>query len=152
MPHRLPVDLAARELGLSVATVKRRLKRGTLRGEQESTPSGFRWLVLVDDAAPPAAAAVGVAGVAEVPPPATASAVAGVAGVAVGVAGATAGTALLSQRAEEMARYSAELLRPYVATIERQAEELGALRAQLAAATTSAPPAGRSWWQRRVWG
>jgi hypothetical protein len=61
-----------------------------------------------------------------------------------------------------MARYSAELLAPYVRRIEEPAEEIGALKTQLAAATngqaahvsetSSAPPAdgqaGRSWWRR----
>ena len=148
MLQRLPVDQAAVALGLSVATVKRRLKRGDLRGEQEPTPSGFRWLVVVDDAATAGATAATTAD--------------GVAGVADGVAGATAAAAaatpLLSQRAEEMARYSAELLAPYVRRIEEQAEEIGALKAQLAAATStngqaetpSAPPAaGQA--ERRRW-
>lgn len=142
MLQRLPVDQAAVSLGLSVATVKRRLKKGTLRGEQEATPSGFKWVVLVDDAATPAATADGVAGVAAATAPAT--------------AGATAGAALLSQRAEDMARYSAALLEPYVQRIEELSRENGALYALLAAAQTqSAPPvndqAGRSWW-RRLWG
>ena len=145
MLHRLPVDQAARELSLSVATVKRRLKRGTLRGEQERTPAGFKWYVLVDTAA--------TAG-------ATADEAGGGAGATAGAtAAATANGALLSQRAEEMARYSAELLAPYVRRIEEQAEEIGALKAQLAAATANdqavtpngaAPvPAERPrWWER----
>lgn len=141
MLQRLPVDQAAVTLGLSVATVKRRLKRGTLRGEQESTPSGFKWVVLVDDDATAGATADGVA--------ATAG---GVAAATADPTGGVAGTALLSQRAEEMARYSAELLRPYVATIERQAEEIGALKAQLEAAQTPRNSDHRdrssSWWRR----
>jgi len=113
-----------------VVTVKRRLKRGALRGEPEAPPSGFRWLVLVDAAA---------------------------------TAGAIPPGALLSQRAEEMARFSAALLAPYVRRIEGQAEAIGTLTAQLAVATSTngraatqqdAPPAasqaGRS--RRRRFG
>jgi hypothetical protein len=61
-------------------------------------------------------------------------------------------TSLLAQRAEEMARYTATLLAPLHAQLAAQAEEIGALKTQLAAVTQSAPPAegqtGRSWWQR----
>jgi hypothetical protein len=147
MLQRLPVDQAARELGLSVATVKRRLKRGTLRGEQERTPAGFKWYVLVDGAATAGATAGATAD--------------GGAGGADGGAAATAPGALLSQRAEEMARYSRELLAPYVEKIEAQAERFGRLEAELAAyrqaeGQRDAPPAesqtGRSWWWRLLWG
>ena len=143
-PARRP---GRRELGLSVATVKRRLKRGSLRGEQERTPAGFKWYVLVDAAATAPAPAAATAGAA---PGATAD----------GIAGATATGTLLAQRAEEMARYSAELLAPYVRRIEEQAEEIGTLKAQLVAATptpetASAPPvrdpAGRGRWWQRLW-
>jgi hypothetical protein len=43
--------------------------------------------------------------------------------------------ALAQTRAAEMATYSQQLLAPYVKRIEEQAEEIGALKAQLAAAT-----------------
>ena len=36
-------------LGISPQTVKRRLKRGELRGEQHATPQGFAWLIEVPD-------------------------------------------------------------------------------------------------------
>ena len=46
-PHvaRLPIDEAARMLGISRATVRRRLRSGGLKGVQVSTPHGRKWLV-----------------------------------------------------------------------------------------------------------
>jgi hypothetical protein len=46
-PHRVPIPEAVRVLGVSIPTVKRRLKRGELAGERERTASGFKWLVLL---------------------------------------------------------------------------------------------------------
>ncbi len=43
------VPEAATRLGIAPQTVKRRLKRGKLRGRQETTPQGFVWLVDVPD-------------------------------------------------------------------------------------------------------
>jgi hypothetical protein len=40
---------AAQILGVSTHTVKRRLKKGELKGEQQATPQGFVWLVEVAD-------------------------------------------------------------------------------------------------------
>jgi hypothetical protein len=40
---------AAQFLGVSTHTVKRRLKKGELKGEQQATPQGFVWLVEVAD-------------------------------------------------------------------------------------------------------
>lgn len=47
MSRWLPVNDAAIALGVSVATLKRRLKAGTVPGRQEKSPSGFRWYVEV---------------------------------------------------------------------------------------------------------
>jgi hypothetical protein len=46
-PHttRLPIDDAARVLGISRATVRRRLRSGGLKGAQVTTPHGAKWLV-----------------------------------------------------------------------------------------------------------
>lgn len=41
---------AADHLGVSVDTVKRRMKRGELESRRETIPQGFRWLVRVDPA------------------------------------------------------------------------------------------------------
>jgi DNA-binding transcriptional MerR regulator len=40
---------AAQYLGVSTHTIKRRLKKGELKGEQQATPQGFVWLVEVAD-------------------------------------------------------------------------------------------------------
>src|SRR5918999_1512728 len=40
---------AAQFLGVSTHTVKRRLKKGELKGEQQATPQGFVWLVEIAD-------------------------------------------------------------------------------------------------------
>lgn len=53
MPERLNIEAAAIRLGLSIHTVRRRLKAGTLGGEQVATRSGYRWVVLLDDAPSP---------------------------------------------------------------------------------------------------
>jgi len=44
----LTVSEASRILGLSAATVKRRLVSGELTGRKETRPQGTRWLVEVD--------------------------------------------------------------------------------------------------------
>jgi len=46
----LTVSEASRILGLSAATVKRRLVSGELAGRKETRPQGTRWLVEVDTA------------------------------------------------------------------------------------------------------
>ena len=81
---------------------------------------------------------------------------------------------VLAQRAQEMAAYTERLLEPLHARLEAQAERIGRLEEQLAAAQTkiavletpapepegetqNAPPAeswpeGRAWWQKLLWG
>lgn len=46
--QRLTIREAAEHLGLSDNTIRRRLKDGQLRGEQEENAQGFRWHVLID--------------------------------------------------------------------------------------------------------
>ena len=55
MPVQLPIEEAAQKLGIHPATLRRRLKRGHVRGVREETPSGIRWLIEVPDAAAAAA-------------------------------------------------------------------------------------------------
>jgi len=43
------MEEAARRLGVSVATIRRRLHSGELRGFQEPTSQGFKWLVEVPE-------------------------------------------------------------------------------------------------------
>ena len=47
----VPLAEAARELQVSVDTLRRRLRKGELVGEQRPTPQGFVWWVCIDDAA-----------------------------------------------------------------------------------------------------
>jgi hypothetical protein len=116
-PHRVPIPEAARVLGVSIPTIKRRLKRGELVGVREPTASGFKWLVLLP-----------LGEGTESPP-----------GESPGSPGAGASASprespaspLVSQRAQEMAAYTRQLLEPYVAKIEAQAERIGRLEEQL---------------------
>ena len=47
----MPLADAARELGVSTDTLRRRLRKGQLVGEQRPTPQGFVWWVCLSDAA-----------------------------------------------------------------------------------------------------
>lgn len=56
---------AAKRLGVSVDTIRRRVRSGELEAHKESTPQGFRWLVVLpSDAGARAARAADVTGVA----------------------------------------------------------------------------------------
>jgi len=46
------ISVAARHLGVSTETVRRRLRTGTLLGEKEKTAQGFRWVVNIPDTPP----------------------------------------------------------------------------------------------------
>lgn len=50
--ERLTLEEASHRLGVSLHTVRRRVRSGSLRGIQEPTQSGFRWLVVLDSDAP----------------------------------------------------------------------------------------------------
>jgi excisionase family DNA binding protein len=104
------VEQAAAILGVSVTTVRRRIRAGVLRAEEARRAQGPVWLVYLPADATSATTE---------PPPATSSV-------------ATAPTT-----AEAMATYTRSILEPLVATIERQAErieglalEVGELRAE----------------------
>jgi len=43
------ISEAAQLLGISQATVKRRLRQGVITGRQEARPQGFFWLVEIDE-------------------------------------------------------------------------------------------------------
>lgn len=45
----LTITEASHQLGVSVHTLKRRLKRGEIEGRQQATPQGFVWLIEVPD-------------------------------------------------------------------------------------------------------
>ncbi len=45
----IPVNIAAKSLGISSTSILKRLRKGTLRGFKEVTKYGERWLVLSDE-------------------------------------------------------------------------------------------------------
>ncbi len=57
--ERLSLDAAAARLGVSVHTIRRRIRAGTLPTEQEPVRGGFRYVIILDsqpdqaDACPP---------------------------------------------------------------------------------------------------
>ena len=46
---RLSIQEASHKLGVTEHTIRRRLHKGDLRGEQVPRPQGFTWVVIVDD-------------------------------------------------------------------------------------------------------
>lgn len=48
---RLSIEDAARRLGLSVSTLRRRIRSGSIGVEREETPQGYRYVVLVPESA-----------------------------------------------------------------------------------------------------
>jgi len=47
--ERVSIDLAAQRLGVSVSTVRRRIRDGTLEVEREQTAQGFKYHILLPD-------------------------------------------------------------------------------------------------------
>lgn len=47
MEERLSMKQAAERLGVSVDTIRRRLKKGELVGEKEPTPQGYEWRIVL---------------------------------------------------------------------------------------------------------
>lgn len=47
MEERLSMKQAAERLGVSVDTIRRRLKKGELVGEKEPTPQGYEWRIIL---------------------------------------------------------------------------------------------------------
>jgi excisionase family DNA binding protein len=137
------VGEAAAALGVSANTIRRWIKTGELRADRVVRPQGEAWRVYLPRHVP--------AGTSREVPPGTSQHVPPAPPI---------GTSLASpdvQRAEALAAYGAALLAPVLATVERleavnrdQAETIGQLRAQLAAAellpSSNSP---RPWW--RFW-
>ena len=46
---RLSIQEASQKLGVTEHTIRRRLRKGELHGEQIPRPQGFTWVVVVDD-------------------------------------------------------------------------------------------------------
>jgi hypothetical protein len=134
MLQRLSVEDAARHLGLSQQTVKRRLKKGTLRGEQEPTSTGFRWYVVLDTPGTTVDVSGDVSGTS--------------ADTTADIPADTPSMALQTARAQEMAAYTRALVEPLYARLEAQAE-LEQARARQNAAPVQER---RSWWAWLVGG
>jgi hypothetical protein len=154
-PALLPVAEAARALGVSVSAVRRGLKSGRYRGQRQETPQGFVWLVAVGTGDDDRVGGDRVGGLrvgddrirelrvgddrvgggrqtadhAEGSPESSPSPQKSPQGSPQRPPGPQ--TALLAQRAEEMARYSAALLAPLHAELKAQAEELGRVKNEL---------------------
>lgn len=47
MEERLSMKHAAERLGVSVDTIRRRMKKGELVGEKEPTPQGYEWRIIL---------------------------------------------------------------------------------------------------------
>jgi hypothetical protein len=116
---------AAQYLGVSTHTIKRRLKKGELKGEQQATPQGFVWLVEVadDSGAIPTATAESASYFEEV-------------------------IELLKSDLEERDK-QISFLKEELESRRREVQELHVLLQQSQAALP-APRENRSWW-RRVW-
>ena len=50
--EQVPIAEAARRLGVSVDTVKRRLRNGELQGYKQPGRGGFSWLIEIDESSP----------------------------------------------------------------------------------------------------
>jgi hypothetical protein len=144
---------AAERLGVSPDAIRRRVRSGQLQGRQQPTPQGHVWLVALDeglDAAAPVAPAGSSNGHAAPPgamhqAPGTERQVPGATRYAPGgasrqaadgaddevIEAPPAAALVATQRAEEMARYTATLLEPWRRRVEEQAEEIGALKTKL---------------------
>jgi hypothetical protein len=135
------IAVAARRLSLSRASVRRRLASGELTGQQVPRPQGSVWLVSLPAAGGTSRDLPGRDGTSQdvTLPGETSRDVRHVPGAAARVtdpAPVAPQTAILAQRAEDMAIYSHRLLEPYVAQIAAQAEEIGHLKAELEQART----------------
>jgi len=145
---RLPIDDAARVLGISRATVRRRLRSGGLKGAQVTTPHGAKWLVDVPThlAAAPAES-VDTQG--ESNPPARE--------VELLQAHVDDLRRQLEDRTREVGQLHTLLAQAHARLLTvSQVSTLGESPAPPAHATQSAPqagwPEGRRWWQRLLWG
>lgn len=148
---------AAAALGMSRDSVRRRVAARVLRAERRRTVRGLRLFVWLP--------AGGVPNLADLEFPQDAAddaprggddAAHSGADSARGGAVAQRGAALSQDRAQDMAAYTAALLEPLHARLEAQAERIGRLEAELAAARAATPqtqsaaperPERRSWWR-----
>jgi excisionase family DNA binding protein len=142
----MSVEAAARALGVSINTVRRRVKTGELRSERVRRPQGYAIRVYLPTQVPAAGTCQEVPAHEDVPN---------------GAAAPAHQVPTDVQRAEALAAYGATLLAPVLADLERlqrenrdQAEQIGRLTAELEAARAAGSvsrdtDSPRPWW--RFW-
>jgi hypothetical protein len=132
------MEEAAKRLGVSVATIRRRLHSGELQGFQEPTSQGFKWLVEV-----PESATVGT--------PSKSKSQTDSKGVSDSVSdldGDMSGVYTTNGKVGAL-KETIAILREELEARRREVQELHVLL-QHAQAALPAPKENRSWW-RRVW-
>jgi hypothetical protein len=135
----LTITEASHQLGLSVHTLKRRLKRGEIEGQQQTTPQGFVWLIEVPDE-PPKTDVGTPDGTNHVPMDAAH-------GTSDGIPKATLRELHRMEEFIESLKDEVSTLRSQLETKDRQIEQLHILLQQ-AQAALPAPKDNRPWWQR----
>ena len=126
---------AAHHLGVSVDTVRRRLQKGELKGQQQARPQGFIWLIDIPEETEPSSSVAGSQVDAEV-------------NSEVSLAACQAEIS----RLESMVAMLQDRVNAQQEELEarrREVQELHVLLQQ-AQAALPAPRNNRSWWQR-VW-
>jgi acyl-homoserine lactone acylase PvdQ len=124
---------AAHHLGVSVDTVRRRLQKGELQGQQQARPQGFIWLIDIPEETEPSSSVAGSQADAEV-------------NSEVSLAACQAEIS----RLESMVAMLQERVNAQQEELEarrREVQELHVLLQQ-AQAALPAPKDSRSWWQR----
>jgi hypothetical protein len=130
------MEEAARRLGVSVATIRRRLHSGELQGFQEPTSQGFKWLVEV-----PELTTVGT--------PNKSHGQTNSEGISDGVSDLDDGISGVSTTNGEVAalKETIAILREELEARRREVQELHVLL-QHSQAALPAPRGSRPWWQR----
>ena len=124
---------AAHHLGVSVDTVRRRLQKGELQGQQQARPQGFIWLIDIPEETEPSSSVAGSQADAEVNSEVSLAACQGE-----------------ISRLESMVAMLQERVNAQQEELEarrREVQELHVLLQQ-AQAALPAPRDNRSWWQR----
>jgi hypothetical protein len=154
MPEYLPLPEAAARLGGSISTLRRRRHPGAARGERRPTPAGFAGYLEVDDDAPAAPPKATVTPTDTPPQGPTDSATPTPPQGPTDSATPTPPQApVLATRAQEMAAYTEQPLRPYVAEIGELRQRMGRREAELEHARAQPPNGAASGWpERRRWG
>jgi hypothetical protein len=134
----LTITEASHQLGVSVHTLKRRLKRGEIEGQQQTTPQGFVWLIEVPDEAPKVD--VGTSDGDHIPVNAPC-------GTLDGIPNATQRELHRMEEFIESLKGEVSTLRSQLETKDRQIGELHVLLQQ-AQAALPVPRDNRPWWQR----